>query len=117
MVCTQVKAYLTYIVVQNLISVAFLDRGLNIFGPIIFLGVLYLLCKYHRFTVANVLVALTVVLGVLVDLSALTRLNAVKQMAKKPHRLGPGGTQQPHRLGPGGTQQQHLLGPGGTYQY
>ena len=83
------KVYLAYIVVQSLVSVAIMGAtGLQIFGPLIFLGILYLLCKYKQFTIANVLVALTIVLGVVVDLYALSNQKAVKHVlvAQAAHR-------------------------------
>ena len=96
MVCVQIKAYLVFLVIQTLISVALVGPvGLHIFGPLVFLCILYLLCKYKHFTVANVLVAVTVVLGIGVDLYALTDRRAIKHelhiqaehrdKVKKPH--------------------------------
>jgi hypothetical protein len=49
---------------------------------------LFLLCKYKQFTIANVLVALTIVLGIAVDIYALTNRAAVKHVlvAQAAHR-------------------------------
>lgn len=111
MVCVQLKVYIAYIVLQNLIGLAILGgAGLRILGPLLFSGLIYLLCSYKHFKVANVLVGITLVFGVLADLYAFTHVAQVKKVAKSSekggHRLGPGGEQHGgHRLGPGGEQQ------------
>ena len=80
MVCPQVKIYLTYFVIQILISVVLVGSvGIYILGPLIFTGALYLLCEYNHYTVANVLVAIAIVLGIIVDLYSLTHRNAIKR--------------------------------------
>ena len=89
MFCHQMKVYLVYIVVQSLIAIAISGAAsIEVFGPLVFLGTLYLLCKYKQFTIANVLVALAIVLGVIIDLYALSNRNAVKHVlvAKASHR-------------------------------
>ena len=89
MFCQQMKIYIVYIIVQSLISLAISGVAkLEIFGPLVFLGMLYLLCKYKQFTVANVLVALTIVLGIAVDVYALSNRTAVKHVlvAQAGHR-------------------------------
>ena len=105
MVCPQVKIYVTYFVIQILISVALVGSvGIHIVGPLVFTGTLYLLCEYKHYTVANVLVTIAILLGVIVDLYSLTHRNAIKRAlhmqvsrkknVHKQHLLGPGGIQQ-----------------------
>ena len=85
------KVYLVFILVQSILSVAIAGAAsIEIFGPLVFLGVLYLLCKYKHFTIANVLVALAVVLGIIVDIYALSNQKAIKHVlvAKAVNREG-----------------------------
>ena len=89
MFCDQMKIYLVFILVQSILSVAIAGAAsIEIFGPLVFLGILYFLCKYKHFTIANVLVALAVVLGVIVDIYALSNQRAAKHVlvAKAMHR-------------------------------
>ena len=91
MFCDQMKVYLVFILVQSILSVAIAGAAsIEIFGPLVFLGVLYLLCKYKHFTIANVLVALAVVLGIIVDIYALSNQKAIKHVlvAKAVNREG-----------------------------
>ncbi len=85
------KVYLVFILVQSILSVAIAGAAsIEIFGPLVFLGILFLLCKYKHFTIANVLVALAVVLGIIVDIYALSNQKAIKHVlvAKAVNREG-----------------------------
>ena len=91
MFCDQMKVYLVFILVQSILSVAIAGAAsIEIFGPLVFLGILFLLCKYKHFTIANVLVALAVVLGIIVDIYALSNQRALKHIvvAKAVNREG-----------------------------
>ena len=73
MVCKQVTIYITYIVFQIIVSICLLGSIAipslaDLLGPLIGIGVIHLLCKRKSFTVASVLVGLTVSVGVLTDL-------------------------------------------------
>lgn len=89
MFCSPMKAYIVYIIIQTIIAVAIMGTdGVQIVGPALFAGALYLLCKYKHFKVANVLVALSITLGVIADIYALTHKKAIKHVlvAKASHR-------------------------------
>ena len=78
MFCKQMHVYVTYIIVQTIFSlVVFGPIKLQIFGPLVFLGILYLLCDYKQFKIANILVGLTIFLGVTVDIYSLLNRKAV----------------------------------------
>lgn len=78
MFCKQMQLYLTYIIVQTIFSlVVFGPIKLQIFGPLVFLCILYLLCNYKQFKIANILVGLTIFLGVTVDIYSLLNRKAV----------------------------------------
>ena len=60
MVCKQVTIYITYIVVQTIVSIGLLGSMAipslaDLFGPLLSIGITHLLCKYKYFTVASVL--------------------------------------------------------------
>ena len=75
MICLQLKIYLGYLVAQILISLfLFGNQRINfgfsqLLGPVLFAGLLHYLCKNKHMKVANVLVGVVVLLGVLSDLS------------------------------------------------
>ena len=53
MVCTQIQVYVVFLVLQTLFSVSLIGSGgFRIVGPAIFIGVLYLLCKYNHLMLA-----------------------------------------------------------------
>jgi hypothetical protein len=131
--CPQITVYIIYIIIQTIINTRFLGQpGFQILGPALFIGVLYVLCKNKHYMIGNILVALSIVLGLGLDLFMLTNKKAIRRLLyvqgerkvpnlgpggqEQPHNLGPGGQEQPHNLGPGGQQQPHNLGPGGQQQ-
>ena len=80
MVCTQIQVYVVFLVLQTLFSVSLIGSGgFRIVGPAIFIGVLYLLCKYNHLMLANVLIALNIVLALIIDIYAVTNGKTVKR--------------------------------------
>lgn len=79
MVCTQIQVYVVFLVLQTLFSVSLVGRaGIRIIGPAIFIGVLYLLCKYNHLTIANILIALNIGLALIIDVYVLADGKTVK---------------------------------------
>jgi len=79
MVCKQVAIYITYIVIQTIVSIGLLGSIAipslaDLLGPLLGIGIIHLLCKRKSFTVASVLVGLTVSVGVLSDLLCFSNL-------------------------------------------
>ena len=69
MVCLQVKIYIVYYIIQTILGIIIMgSKTTNIFGGLIGVGVIYILCKYNYTTVANVLLTLSIVLGTYVDI-------------------------------------------------
>jgi len=85
MVCIQMIVYVVYAIMSNIISVGMMGLGgVQIILPMILTGVIYILCDYEQGKIANILVSLVIVLGILVDLMAFTKYNAIKaQIAYK----------------------------------
>ena len=90
MVCTPLKIYLVFIIVQNIISAAEFKTGFHVLSALLNAGIIYLLCHYQHVTIANWIVGITIVLGVLVDIFALSHKGIVKkaqhEQAKHQHR-------------------------------
>jgi type IV secretory pathway TrbL component len=83
--CKPLTIYITYLVFQTIILIGLLGSPAipslaNFVSPIITSGIIYLLCKYKYFIVANVLVGLTVSLGVLSVLLCLTNLKSCRSL-------------------------------------
>ena len=89
MFCIQMQVYVVFIILQTIISITMMGMsGLQIFGPLLFLGILYLLCQYKHFKIANVLLGLTIILGVFADLYILSDQTSIKHVlvAQAGHR-------------------------------
>ena len=89
MVCLQVMIYVIYIIIQTLLSVAvfgslalgtYQTLPIHIIGPVVFTGILYLLCSYKHYTIANILLGLTIILGVLGDVYGFTHKDIIKHI-------------------------------------
>ena len=88
MVCKQVTIYITYIVFQIIVSICLLGSIaipslVDLLGPLIGIGVIHLLCKRKSFTIASVLVGLTVSVGVLTDLLCFSNLKCCRWLRGK----------------------------------
>lgn len=96
MVCKQVTIYITYIVLQIIVSICLLGSIaipslVDLLGPLIGIGVIHLLCKRKSFTIASVLVGLTVSVGVLTDLLCFSNLKCCRWLrGKTVEGLSPG---------------------------
>ena len=72
MICGPLKTYLVFFAVQLVIRYLVIGmEGTTILGVIPFAAILYLLCIYKYFTVANILVGLTILIGVYADMMML----------------------------------------------
>ena len=81
MVCTQIKVYIAFLVCQILITVYTVGpASIPVFGPLVLIGILYLLCKYNQFMIANVLIAINIILSALLDTYALTHEDIIKRI-------------------------------------
>ena len=78
MVCFQLKIYIGYLVAQLLLSLFLLGSqrlsfGMTeVLGPVLFSGLLFYLCKKNHTKIANGIVGLVIVLGVLNNLSLMS---------------------------------------------
>ena len=81
MVCLQVVIYVLYIIIHSLVLVTLigLDR-INILGPLVFTGLLYVLCDYKYFTLANILVGFAILLGIFAEIFAFEYKDEIKHI-------------------------------------
>ncbi len=84
MACKPLHTYLVFFTVQLLLRFMLFGGGpefaLHIFGAIPFSAILYFLCLYKYFTAANVLVGLTILLGIYADIFMVTHRTQVKKI-------------------------------------
>ena len=92
MVCHQLMIYVTYIIIQVFMMVAFIPQslllGVDIINALVTSGIIYLLCQYKHYTVANVLVGIAIVFGVGTELVALTFPATFKSIHGGPGKHG-----------------------------
>jgi cell shape-determining protein MreD len=79
MVCSQIKIYMAYIVVQIIIMVMVVGPSeIKLIAPLLFIGLLYVLCQYNHKKLANILLGIIIGFGVLMDIYALTHKKLIK---------------------------------------
>jgi len=81
MVCIQILVYIIFTIIQTILSRIIIGSCcLNIFWPIILLLILYILCRYKFFILANILVGFSILTSIIVDIYALLYPNVIKEI-------------------------------------
>ena len=85
MICLQLIIYVGFIILQSLISKFALNIPfsiINLIMPLLLVVLLHYLCVNYHFTVANVLVGLVIVLGIISDIYVIFNTNNTPQVAQ-----------------------------------
>ena len=92
MICIQALIYTIYVIIQTLILIHFFEYRFNLgylFLDLVFIGIIYLLCEYKYYSVANVLVGISIIYSLLVtDLYSLVNKNFANTERKTFKQLG-----------------------------
>ena len=86
MFCAQVEIYVIYIVIQTFIAIGLLGMEFNwtyILSPLITISVVYVLCKYKYYTIANTFIGTVIVFGGILDLLLLVFPNFLNRIKQK----------------------------------
>ncbi len=82
MTCNSLSTYLFFFACQLILRFVLfgLDAiDLNLLGVIPFAIIIYLLCRYKFFTVANVVVGLTILIGIYADIFTVAHFSTMKK--------------------------------------
>ena len=75
MVCVQVYIYVIYLIIQTLFWILFFGLKVDFvyfLVLLVFIGIIYLLCNYKYYTVANILIGISMLYGIGTDIYSLT---------------------------------------------
>ena len=88
MVCSQIKHYAVFIVIQIFFqNITIGVSPLRLFSAIPFIAVLYLLCEYKYFETANIFVGAAVLIGIYADILMFMNRTKIKSLMKTNQHL------------------------------